>query len=206
MAANRKGARVRATAAEIVDAVVNAGRSLDATIELNENKVAADDRSLLRHLCFGSIRHHWRLREWAGQLVDRPIRQRDSVIAALLDVGLFQLSGTRIPAHAAVSQTVEAARLLRRPALAGLLNAVLRRFVRDEMAESEPVSAEARYNHPDWIIAAIRKDWPDDWQDVLTANDERAPLWLRANAARGNAQNYLDRLSSAGTGASAFAG
>ena len=205
MSVSRKGARVRATAAEIVDAVVTDGRSLDAAIENLEANVAEDDRSLLRNICFGAVRNHWQLREWASKLVNRPLKKRDSVVAALLDVGLFQLSGTRIPDHAVVSQTVEAARLLRRPKLAGLVNAVLRRFVRDNVASSDAGSDEARCNHPQWLIDAIRRDWPDDWQDIIAANNERAPMWLRANASKGSAEDYLERLEAADIGASLFA-
>ena len=89
------------------------GRSLDAAIGEYETQVGADDRSLLRMLCFGTLRNHWRLQAWIGQLVNRPLKKRDSVVNALLAVGLFQLCDTRIPDHAAVSQTVEAARQLR---------------------------------------------------------------------------------------------
>ena len=107
------GARTRAVAAEVVDAVVSGGRSLDAALAEREARVAPADRSLLRMLCYGTVRNHWRLQHWIGQLVSRPLRKRDSVINALLAVGLFQLHDTRIPDHAAVSQTVEAVRQLR---------------------------------------------------------------------------------------------
>ena len=190
MSVNRNAARVRATAAEVVDAVVTGGRSLDASIRQHDEKVAEGDRALFRNLCFGSIRHHWQLAEWASRLVDRPLKKRDSVITALLHVGLFQLSGTRIPDHAVVSQTVEAARLLRRPKLAPLLNAVLRRFIRENMAEQAATSPASTHNHPEWMIDAIRADWPEDWRDILAANNERAPMWLRVNTARTNVAAY----------------
>ena len=92
---------------------MSSGRSLDAALAEHEAKVADDDRSLLRMLCYGSLRRHWRLQSWIGQLLDRPLKQRDSVANALLAIGLFQLTETRIPDHAVVSQTVEASRLLR---------------------------------------------------------------------------------------------
>ena len=127
-----------------------------------EARVGPDDRSLLRMLCYGTLRNYWQLQHWIGQLLDRPLKKRDSVINALLAVGLFQLCDTRIPDHAAVSQTVEAARLLRRPKLAGLLNACLRRFQRENLAEARGGSDEALWNHPQWLIDKLRDDWPDD--------------------------------------------
>jgi 16S rRNA (cytosine967-C5)-methyltransferase len=170
------GGQVRAVSAEIVDAVVSGGQSLDAAITKNEQRVAANDRSLLRMFCYGTLRHHWRLQEWIDQLVSKPLRKQDRVINALLAVGLYQIVEMHIPDHAVVSETVDAARQLRRPKLAGLVNACLRRFVRDDLSSKSPASDESRWNHPDWLINRIRKDWPDDWQAILTANAERAPM------------------------------
>ncbi len=184
MSANKQGARVRAAAAEAINDVVSKGRSLDAALAAAEPRVASDDRSLLRMLCFGTLRHHWRIQEWIDELLDRPLKKRDSVINALIAVGLFQLTDTRIPDHAAVSQTVEAARVLRRPKHAGLLNAIFRRFGREGLADAEARSDAARNDHPRWLIDAIRHDWPDDWQAILAANNARAPMWLRVNQLR----------------------
>ena len=191
------GAKVRAVAAEVVDAVANSGLSLDAAINRNEQRVAAGDRSLLRMMCYGSLRHHWRLRDWIAQLIQKPLRKRDRVIESLLAVGLYQITEMRIPDHAVVSETVEAARTLGRPKLAGLVNACLRRFSRDNIAATDPSDAEARWNHPEWLIERIQNDWPDDWEAILTANNERAPMWLRANASRNTAAQYRQRLSEA---------
>ena len=192
------GAKVRAVAAEVVDAVVGGGQSLDAAIAKNEPRIAENDRSLLRMLCYGSLRHYWRLQSWLDQLISKPLRKRDRVVNALLIVGLYQIAEMRIPDHAVVSETVDAARQLRRPKLAGLVNACLRRFVRENLAATEPVDEPSKWNHPVWLIEQIRKDWPDDWQAILAANNERAPMWLRANASRNSAEQYLRRLQEAG--------
>ena len=192
------GARTRAVAAEIVDAVVTGGLSLDAAIARNESRVAPNDRSLLRMLCFGTLRNHWRLQSWISELVSRPLKRRDSVINALLAIGLFQLVDTRIPDHAAVSQTVEAARQLRKPKLANLLNACLRRFQREGLSAKLSDDEEVQWNHPRWLIEKIRQDWPDDAETILAANNERAPMWLRSNQSRQSAAQYCDRLARAG--------
>ena len=191
------GTKVRAIAAEVVNAVQTGGQSLDAVIAANEERVSPQDRSLLRMLCYGTLRHHWELQSWIGQLLERPLKRKDSVINALLAVGLYQLSDTRIPDHAAVSQTVEAARQLRRPKLAGLVNACLRRFQRDALAANPPIDEEARWNHPQWLIDTFRRDWPDDWEAILTANNDRAPMWLRVNGSRHTAAEYRERLAQA---------
>jgi 16S rRNA (cytosine967-C5)-methyltransferase len=200
------GANVRAVAAEIVDSVVGGGQSLDASIANNEQRVALNDRSLLRMLCFGSLRHHWQVQDWIDQLVSKPLRKRDSVINALLGVGLYQLAEMRIPDHAVVSETVEAARQLRRPKLAGLVNACLRGFVRGGLATSDPRDEQSHWNHPAWLISRTRSDWPDDWQAILAANNERAPMWLRVNQSSSTSAQYVDRLRALGMGAELLEG
>jgi 16S rRNA (cytosine967-C5)-methyltransferase len=194
----KKGARLRATAAQVVDAVASAGRSLDAVLAEQEGRVAIDDRSLLRLLCYGALRHHWRLQSWVDALLDRPLKARDSVVSALLAIGLYQLSDTRIPDHAVVSQTVEATRFLRRPKLAALVNAILRRALRDRIFEQAPSNEDALHDHPQWILDALKADWPDDWGDIVAANNARAPMWLRVNPACGSAADYVRRLEAEG--------
>ncbi len=194
----KRGARLRATAAEVVDDVVKAGRSLDAALEAREPRVPPDDLSLLRLLSYGVLRQHWRLMFWIGRLVDRPLRSRDSVINQLLAVGLYQLGETRIPDHAVVSQTVEAARTLRGPKLASLVNAILRRALRDRIFDEEPSNPEAVHDHPEWLLDALERDWPGDWQDIVAANNSRAPMWLRVNPAFGPAADYVAALDDAG--------
>ena len=200
------GALVRAVSAEVVDAVVYGGESLDAAITKNEQRIQATDRPLLRMLCYGCLRNHWRLQGWLSQLISKPLRKRDRVVSALLAIGLYQITEMRIPDHAVVSETVDAVRQLRRPKLAGLVNACLRRFVRENIAETAAMDEESQWNHPAWMIDRLRHDWPDDYQAILTANNERAPMWLRANASKNSAAAYLKRLQEIGIEADLLTG
>ena len=197
---------VRAVSAEVVDAVVYGGESLDAAITKNEPRIQATDRPLLRMLCYGCLRNHWRLQGWLSQLISKPLRKRDRVVSALLAIGLYQITEMRIPDHAVVSETVDAVRQLRRPKLAGLVNACLRRFVRENIAETAAMDEESQWNHPAWMIDRLRDDWPDDYQAILTANNERAPMWLRANASKNSAAAYLKRLQEIGIEADLLTG
>ena len=194
MTGPKSGARLRAVAAEVVHAVAGRGRSLDTALAEHDDGVAAADRPLLRLLCYGTLRHYWRLEDQINVLLERPLKRRDHIIHALLAVGLYQLADTRIPDHAAVAETVEAARQLRRPRHAGLVNAVLRRAVRDRIHEHEPSTRVARYDHPEWLLDMLGRDWPEDWRDIVAANNRRAPMWLRANVRHGSAEDYLGRL------------
>jgi len=202
----KSGARLRAEAAKAVNAVVAQGRSLDAVLGELEEQINPADRPLLKMLCYGTLRHHFRLRADLRKLLERPLKARDSVIESLLAIGIFQLIDTRIPDHAAVSMTVEAARLLRRPKYAGLINAVLRNFLRQDIGRQEAGDDESRFNHPAWFIDALRADWPDDWQQILEANNDRAPMWLRVNQNRTTTADYIDRLAQVDDGHGVLSG
>jgi len=200
------GAKLRATAAQIIDDVIARGHSLDRALAEHEQRVASRDHALLRNLSYGTLRYHWHLQAWINGLLSRPLKKRDSCINELLAVGLFQLSDTRIPDHAVVSETVEAARQLRRPKLAGLVNAILRRFIRERDQPRVKLDEEAEFDHPAWLIEMLRKDWPDHWRAILAANNDRAPMWLRSNPTHGSAQDYEMRLRDADIAAERFDG
>lgn len=199
MTATKSGARLRAEAAKVIDAVVSDGRSLDWALARSDEQIALADRPMIRMLCYGCLRFHWQLRSQLSQLLDKPLKARDSIIESLLTIGFFQLSDTRVPDHAAVSTTVEAARLLRRPKYAGLINAVLRNYLRKKINEKEPVDDEARFNHPAWLIERFKSNWPDHWQQIIDANNDRAPMWLRVNSQHESAPDYLARNQVDGT-------
>ena len=194
----KTGARTRARAAEAVDAVVNQGRSLDTALAQAEAGINPSERGLARALCYGTLRFHWRLRSQVSALLDRPLKAKDSVIESLIAVGIYQLTDTRIPDHAAVSMTVEASRVLRRPKYASLINAVLRNFVRKNLQAAEPVDDEARYMHPAWLLERLRCDWPDHWLEIVAAGNRQAPMWLRVNINRQSQAGYIKELKEAG--------
>jgi len=194
----KTGARTRARAAEAVDAVVNQGRSLDTALAQAEAGINPSERGLARALCYGTLRFHWRLRSQVSALLDRPLKAKDSVIESLIAVGIYQLTGTRIPDHAAVSMTVDASRVLRRPKYASLINAVLRNFLRKNMQAAEPVDEEARYSHPAWLLERLRCDWPDHWLEIVEAGNRQAPMWLRVNINRQSQAGYIKELKESG--------
>ena len=107
-------------------------------------------------------------------------------LASLIRIGLYQLQWLRIPDHAAVAATVSATEALGNKRAKGFVNAVLRRFLRERESLTARLSGvrEAQTSHPDWMVARIRADWPDDWQRMVEANNRPPPMWLRVNARR----------------------
>jgi 16S rRNA (cytosine967-C5)-methyltransferase len=140
-----------------------------------------------------------------ARLLDRPGARQDPELRALLLVGLYQLLHGATPEHAAVSETVEAARALGRPRAAALVNAVLRRFQREreEVVRAAHGDRAARYAHPAWMLDAFASDWPDRWESIAAAGNAEPPMWLRVNARRATRDAYRTRLADAGLGAAA---
>jgi 16S rRNA (cytosine967-C5)-methyltransferase len=197
------GAQVRAVAATLVARVLREGVTADDALA-GAPPVAPRDAPLLAALVFGALRWHHRLAWQAAQLLTRPLKAGQVELAALLRIGLLQLQYFRTPEHAAVSATVDAAAQLGLRDAGGLVNAVLRRFQREraELDARMRGDDEATYSHPAWLIDVVRGDRPADWQSVLAANNEAAPMWLRVNRLRTSRDAYLETLRAAGIEAS----
>lgn len=162
------------------------------------------DRALLSALLHEGCRWWLRYDAALDRLLQHPLRERDAVLHALLVVGLVQLAELGLPEYAAVAATVEAARALKRPKHAGLVNAVLRRWLREQAQLETALDADpvTRYAQPRWLIEALRRDWPGDFETVLRANNDEAPLTLRVNRRRAERAALLERWRTAGIAAS----
>ena len=196
--ADSSGASSRAAAAQAIDAVLSGRSNLDTALAkaAAAEALSERDRTLCHALAFGTLRLHERNRFLISKLTKKPFRRRDQIIEALLSVGLFALTESHRPSYAVVSATVDAAVLLGRAPLRGVVNAVLRRFLR-EREELLAAAAEvdtARWQHPEWLLDAFKQDWPDDWQRIAAAGNEQAPMWLRLNTQVRSRDDWLQNL------------
>ena len=123
---------------------------------------------------------------------------KQRVFHYLIMVGLYQLIYTRIPPHAALAETVEGATALKRPQLKGLINGVLRQFQRQQVELLErAANNDSHYLHPSWLLARIKLAYPDQWQQVPDANNQKPPMWLRVNRLHHSRIEYLELLKQA---------
>jgi len=190
----------RALAAQALADVV-AGQSLRAAFAAFSTKLAdARDRALLSSLLHEGARWWRRYDAALSGLLEQPLREREAAMHALLVLGLVQLEVLRMPEYAAVAATVDAARALRKPQLAGLANAVLRRWLRERDARNAALDRDActRSAHPQWLVDALSADWPAEAQAILGANNTAAPLWLRVNRRRAAPAELAARWRDAG--------
>lgn len=192
------GAETRRVSARAVYRVLQ-GRSYEQALAgAGHRSLAANQQPLASELALGALRWHHRHAELLRALMDRP--RPNSRLQALLSVGLFQLTHTRIPRHAAVSACVSAARELLAPSLAGVVNAVLRRYLRERMRLESTAShsLEGQFSHPGWLIRRLREAWPGHWQAILRSGNRKPPMWLRINRAKTSRESYRETLRASG--------
>lgn len=194
----KKNTNLRSLAAQAIEQVVEKGQSLSTVLPVMQQQVSDKDRALLQELSFGVLRTLPQLEWLISKLMERPMTGKQRTVHFLIMVGLYQLMYTRIPAHAALAETVEGAVVIKRPQLKGLINGVLRQFQRNQEALlAEFAQTETRYLHPSWLVKRIKKAYPQQWQAILEANNQRPPMWLRVNRNHHSRDEWLALLEQA---------
>jgi len=192
---------VRQISALVINEVFITCKHLDQILSQQTADLADPrDKSLIREICYGVMRWYPRLAFTTDLLLNKPLKAKDSDILALIYVGLYQLMFLRIPDHAAISSTVEAAKKMQKAWASDLINALLRRYQRESAALTDRIndSEVAHYAHPQWIISALREQWPQHWQTLLHTNNLYPPLQLRLNLKRQSRETYLQTLQQGG--------
>lgn len=115
----------------------------------------------------------------------------------LLFLGLYQLEFMRTPEHAAVSSTVNACEPLKKPWAKNLINAILRRYLRENTKIQKAILNDqcALYAHPVWFIDRLKTDWPTHWAGLLSKTNEYPPFHLRVNLSLNSRNDYLQLLN-----------
>jgi 16S rRNA (cytosine967-C5)-methyltransferase len=195
-------ARARAHAAQVVDRV-RAGRTLDDALDelfVRLPDGLSEERSLIQEMAYGATRWHFQLTSLTRDLLDKPLAAKDSDLDSLLHIGLYQLLYMRVAPHAAVNETVSATVVLGKDWARGLVNAVLRRALRElEMIRGRINGDETlALATPDWLLARLQSAYPDNWRRIAAAANARAPLTLRVHAGRIERAAAIEKLVAGG--------
>jgi len=173
---------VDASQRQAADAVVRVfeGATLARALEASGAE-STPARAFVHEIAYGTLRHWGTLEAIVRALAHQP--PADARLVAIMAVALYQLEHMRAEPHAVVDRAVAAAGDAVRPQAKALVNAVLRRFLRERESVLAQVYATpvARWSHPRWWIARVRTDWPDAWERILAAGNEHPPLTLRVN-------------------------
>ncbi len=191
----KKHINLRSIAAQAIEQVVEQGQSLSNVLPPLQQKVPDRDKALLQELSFGVLRTLPQLEWLVNQLMSRQMTGKQRSLHYLIMVGFYQLIYTRIPPHAALAETVEGAVALKKMQFKGLVNGVLRNFQRrQEELLSQAAQNECRWMFPDWLLTRLRKAYPQQWQSIVEASNQRPPMWLRVNRQHGSRDEWLTRL------------
>jgi 16S rRNA (cytosine967-C5)-methyltransferase len=198
-------ATARSLAAHAVARILREGVTLDAALK---DALAAADTKLappVRSLSYGAVRGYYRHEAILGRLLSTPVRSLDFLVRALLSVALYELEDERTPQYAVVDAAVQTAKATDAVRASGLINAVLRRYLRERKSLDADIARNpvTRHASPVWLADRLRADWPVRWTQLLAAGDAQAPMWLRVNSRHITAEEYLVKLRAAGISARA---
>ncbi|HEX3396324.1 MAG TPA: 16S rRNA (cytosine(967)-C(5))-methyltransferase RsmB [Steroidobacteraceae bacterium] len=198
-------ASARSLSAHAVARVLREGVTLDSA--LKDALAAADPRlnSPVRSLSYGAVRGYFRHEAILAKLLSGPVRSLDFLVRALLSVALYELEDERTPEYAVVDAAVQTAKATDAMRASGLINAVLRRYLRERKALDAEIARRPNTRHaaPIWLADRFRADWPVRWTQLLAASDAQAPMWLRVNSRRTTTAAYLEELRILGISAHA---
>ena len=165
--------------------------------ELTKHKAQA---SFIKAMCFGVLRYYYQLSAIVDHMLEKPLPKKHADIHCLLMLGIYQLIDTDIPAYACVNEAVSTAKQLRKNWATGLTNKLLRRFIdeKEDILAKVNQSSSVKWMHPAWFIDQLRTDWPNEWQDILSKNNEHPPMVIRVNTRQHTRVQYQEILQSQG--------
>ncbi|MGH8751133.1 MAG: transcription antitermination factor NusB, partial [Burkholderiales bacterium] len=176
------------------------GRNLTAalsTLSKRHPGLSAPQRALAQELAYGTLRFYGELQTLLTLLLQKPLQNAE--LRALLLVGLYQLHYGKAVPYAVVDHAVNAAAALNQRAAKGLVNAVLRNFLRrrKELLALAHAAEAGRYSHPQWWIDKLKTQYPADFERILVAANQRPPMTLRVNSRVTTKHDYLRLLQNA---------
>src|SRR5271167_3256076 len=198
-------ASARSLSSHAVARILREGVTLDVALQGALRSAPPALAPSVRSLSFGAVRGYYRHEAILGRLLSQPVRSLDFLVRALLSVALFELEDARTPEYAVVDAAVRCAKATDAARASGLINAVLRRYLRERKTLDAKISAAPATRHaaPIWLSDRLRADWPVRWTQLLAASDLQAPMWLRVDSRRATADEYVRKLEMAGIGARA---
>ena len=202
---NNPATDARSVATYAVARILREGVTLDAALQDALAGAPAALRAPVRSLGHGAVRGYYRHEALLGRLLSQPVKSLDHHVRALLSVALYELEDARTPQYAVVDAAVKTAKATDAARASGLVNAVLRRYLRERQALDADIAGNpvTRHASPIWLADRYRADWPVRWTQLLAAGDTQAPMWLRINGQRTTTDAYLATLREAGIGAHA---
>ena len=190
--------KARSHAVKILLEVVVARRSFDSIWQhYTQLHQLGREEPFVRALCFGVLRYYTRLCALVNYLLSKPLRSSDQAVYVILLCAFYQILYMRVPAYATVSEAQHSSVALQKPWAKGLINALLRRFLRqqDDILYTIDLVEENKFSMPRWLLLELKKQWPQEWQHIVHANLQYPPPFcLRVNLRRQSRTSYRLKL------------
>lgn len=188
---------LRADAAKVLHQILEEGKSARECLPLAQLPHKEQDKAWLQEMVYGVLRNLPILQFWLRQLLDKPLKNRFKIVEQLIMLGFYQLAFSRVSQHAAVSETVAACQPLNTLAMKGLVNAILRTFIREEMSLQEAPNKQIASGLPKWLFKKLEVEYQDGFDDLLANMQLKAPIWLRVNTRKISHGNFVEALENA---------
>lgn len=178
--------------------------NLQLSSGLDSSGMPERDKKLCSVIYYGVIERKITLDHIVSSLSSRPLNRLDDTILNILRSGIYQLLWMdNIPDNAAVNESVDMAKQFRKSSAAGLVNAIMRNFIRNEkkyVIPSDPIlSAVIRYSSPEWLVKSLYSSYGKELaEDLLCDALEKPPVTIRLNNVKSNEEeliNYLDGVN-----------
>ncbi|MCW8093468.1 16S rRNA (cytosine(967)-C(5))-methyltransferase RsmB [Alteromonas sp. ASW11-130] len=186
---------LRGDAAWVIYQILEAGKSSRECLNIAQRRHTSKDSAWIQEMTMGVMRQLPQLQLWLRALLEQPLKGKNKIIEHLLLLGLYQLAFSRVSEHAAVSETVNACPQLGSPGLKALVNAILRRFQRENLAHqlsSDPIVASGL---PKWIVKALQPHYSQEQiSHIIEQTNTIAPVWLRVNQQQTTVDNFTQSL------------
>lgn len=154
-------------------------------------------KAFAHQLAQGTINALPRLSGLLAQLLSKPIKNKEVDVHAILLTGLYQIESMRTPDHAAVNESVNLAKTLKKTWAIKLINGCLRRFIRERDTFIANLSTAVAAGHTEWMYQAITSQWPEHAANIIDANNHAGPMCLRVNTHLCSIDDYLNHLQAA---------
>ncbi|WP_205231355.1 16S rRNA (cytosine(967)-C(5))-methyltransferase RsmB [Azospira oryzae] len=182
-------------------AAVQAGRSLTEVLAQQAKGELGPTRAQAQDLAYGALRRYGWGEAVLAALLQKPLPEPQ--LQSLLLCALYRLESRPEQSHTVVDQAVAAAATLAKGNFRGVINGVLRSYLRQrpELLARAAGKPSGAWWHPDWWLSRLRRAYPRDWEAIATAGNGQPPMTLRVNLARGSREEYQTRLEAAGIAA-----
>lgn len=185
---------LRADTAQVLFNILENGKSARECLPALQAKHPDKDKAWMQEMTYGVLRQLPLLQSWLRDMLDKPLKKRFKVVEHLIMLGFYQLAFSRVSTHAAVSETVAATQSLQAQSLKGLVNALLRNFIRLEKQQQEVTEPHVRSGLPKWLFKRLVQAYPNSPESLFEQMNQRPPIWLRVNQLKASLTDYIELL------------